>query len=44
MQEMRKKAWLSQGVPSFDLTKINDDWTRQVIINEANRQYGKRDQ
>jgi len=26
----------------IDPEQVRDDWTRQAIINEADRQYGKR--
>lgn len=42
LAELRRAAWQRQGVPSFDLTTVTDEWTRQVIINEAEKQYGKR--
>lgn len=42
LQRMRTAAWQQQGHPAFDLDTITDPFTRQVIINEANRQYGRR--
>ena len=39
---MRRHAWLEQGVAVLPLDAIRDDWTRQVIINEAVRLYGQR--
>jgi hypothetical protein len=37
---MRRAAWRTQGavVPE----DVRDDWTRQALINEANRLYGRR--
>jgi hypothetical protein len=40
---MRRRAWLEQGVAVLPLDAIRDDWTRQAIINEAIRLYGRRE-
>lgn len=41
IRALRQKAWHVQGVAHLVPAEINDDWLRQIIINEANRQYGK---
>ena len=39
---MRRRAWRYQGVVVLRLEDVRDDWTRQALINEANRLYGRR--
>jgi len=39
---MRQAAWRQQGVVVLRPEDIHDDWTRQALINEANRLYGRR--
>ena len=39
---MRRAAWRSQGVVVLRPEDIRDDWTRQALINEATRLYGRR--
>jgi hypothetical protein len=39
---LRRAAWGSQGVVVLRPEDIRDDWTRQALINEANRLYGRR--
>jgi hypothetical protein len=39
---MRQAAWRSQGVAVLRPEDIHDDWTRQALINEADRLYGRR--
>jgi hypothetical protein len=39
---MRRAAWRQQGVILLRPEDIRDDWTRQALINEANRLYGRR--
>jgi len=39
---LRRAAWRSQGVVVLRPDDIRDDWTRQALINEANRLYGHR--
>jgi hypothetical protein len=39
---MRRAAWRSQGVIMLRPEEVRDDWTRQALINEANRLYGRR--
>jgi hypothetical protein len=40
---MRQAAWLKQGVIVIRPVDVRDEWTRQAVINEANRLYGPRD-
>ena len=42
LQAMRWAAWRHQGVIMLRPEEVRDDWTRQAIINEANRLYGRR--
>jgi hypothetical protein len=42
LQAMRRAAWRTQGVVVLRPEDVRDDWTRQALINEANRQYGRR--
>jgi hypothetical protein len=39
---MRRAAWRKQGVIMLRPEDVRDDWTRQVLVNEANRLYGRR--
>jgi hypothetical protein len=39
---MRRAAWRSQGVIMLRPEDVRDEWTRQALINEANRLYGRR--
>jgi hypothetical protein len=39
---MRRAAWRTQGVVVLRPEDVRDDWTRQVLVNEANRLYGRR--
>jgi hypothetical protein len=39
---MRRAAWRQQGVVVLRPEDVRDDWTRQALINEANRLYGGR--
>jgi hypothetical protein len=39
---MRRTVWRQQGVVVLRPEEVRDDWTRQVLINEANRLYGPR--
>lgn len=43
LRSMRAAAWHRQGIAVLRLEDIRDDWTRQAVMNEAERQYGKRD-
>jgi hypothetical protein len=42
LRAMRRAAWRSQGVVVLRPEDVRDDWTRQALINEANRLYGRR--
>lgn len=42
LEKMRRDAWLREGVFCVRLAEIADDWTRLVIVTEAERRYGKR--
>ena len=39
---MRRAAWRKQGVIMLRPEEVRDDWTRQAVVNEANRLYGGR--
>jgi hypothetical protein len=39
---MRRAAWRTQGVVVLRPEDVRDDWTRQALINEANRLYDRR--
>jgi hypothetical protein len=39
---MRRAAWRTQGVVVLRPEDVREDWTRQALINEANRLYGRR--
>ena len=40
---MRRAAWRKQGIVVIRLTDVRDDWTRQALVNEATRLYGRRE-
>jgi hypothetical protein len=39
---MRQAAWRHQGVVVLRPDEVRDEWTREALINEANRLYGRR--
>ena len=39
---MRRAAWRQQGVIMLRPEDVRDDWTRQALVNEADRLYGRR--
>jgi hypothetical protein len=39
---MRWAAWRQQGIVVITLTDVRDEWTRQALVNEATRLYGRR--
>jgi hypothetical protein len=39
---LRRAAWRTQGLVVLRPEDVRDDWTRQALINEANRLYGRR--
>jgi hypothetical protein len=40
---MRRAAWRKQGIAVIRFADVRDDWTRQALINEATRLYGRRE-
>ncbi|QLH40860.1 MAG: hypothetical protein HWD60_00865 [Defluviicoccus sp.] len=40
---MRRAAWRKQGVVVIRPADVQDDWTRQALVNEATRLYGRRE-
>lgn len=40
---MRRAAWRKQGIVVIRPADVGDDWTRQALINEATRLYGRRE-
>jgi hypothetical protein len=38
---MRRAAWRTQGVMMLRPEDVRDDWTRQALINEVERLYGR---
>ena len=40
---MRRAAWRQQGVVVIRPADVRDDWTRQALVNEATRLYGRRE-
>jgi hypothetical protein len=43
MFAMRRAAWRKQGIVVVRLADIRDEWTRQALVNEATRLYGRRE-
>ena len=41
-RDARADAWHEHGVAVIDPEDVTDEWTRQAIINEANRLCGRR--
>lgn len=41
MQRLRERAWRETRIAVIPVDDVADDWTRQVIINEATKRYGK---
>jgi hypothetical protein len=39
---MRRATWRHQGVVVLRPKDVRDDWTREPLINEADRLYGRR--
>ena len=39
---MRRAAWRKQGIVVIRPADVRDDWTRQALVNEATRLYGRR--
>jgi hypothetical protein len=42
LQAMKRAASRQQGVVVLRPDDVRDDWTRQALVNEANRLYGRR--
>ena len=40
---MRRAAWRKQGIVVIRLADVHDEWTRQALLNEATRLYGRRE-
>jgi hypothetical protein len=40
---MRRAAWRRQGIVVIRLADVRDEWTRQALVNEATRLYGRRE-
>jgi hypothetical protein len=38
---MRRPAWRKQGIIVIRPADVRDDWTRQALVNEATRLYGR---
>lgn len=38
----RREAWQRHGLAVLDPADITDDWLRQAVRNEADRQFGRR--
>ena len=38
---MPRAAWRQRGVIMLRPEDVRDDWTRQALVNEANRLYGR---
>jgi hypothetical protein len=41
LRAMRRAVWRTQGVVVLRPEDVRDDWTRQALINEAIRLYGR---
>lgn len=40
--QLRRRIWLELGLAILDPADIPDDWLRQAVRNEADRQLGRR--
>ena len=40
---MRRAAWRKQGIVVIRPGDVRDEWTRQALVNEATRLYGRRE-
>ena len=40
---MRRAAWRRQGIVVVRLADVRDEWTRQALVKEATRLYGRRE-
>lgn len=41
-RDLRARLWREEGVAAIDPEDIDDDWLRQGLINEAEKQFGRR--
>jgi hypothetical protein len=41
LAEFRRRAWVFDRVACIHVDQLSDDWERQVVVNIANRLYGK---
>ena len=39
-----RRAWHDFGLVVLNPAEIEDDWTRQAVVNEANKRYGAKGQ
>lgn len=42
LDALRRRAWVEMGVAVLRPDDIADAWTRQALINEATKQFGRR--
>lgn len=42
IEQMRRKAWLQQGVAMIKPAEIVDEWLRQGLTNHMEKLYGRR--
>jgi hypothetical protein len=42
VEEGSRRAWRERGIAMIEVDSLLDDWERQMVINIANRLYGKR--
>ena len=42
VEEGSRRAWQERGIVMIEVDALLDDWERQMVINIANRLYGKR--
>jgi hypothetical protein len=40
---MRRAAWLKQGIVVIRPADLHEEWTRQALVSEATRLYGRRE-
>ena len=42
LDALRRRAWIEMGVAVLRPDEIADAWTRQAVVNEANKRFGRR--
>lgn len=42
LDRLRAQAWTERGLICIAPEEIADDWTRQAIVNEATKKFGRR--